>query len=338
MTSVEEIRNKVLDVCLPQRLLKKRPLMFYIQGERAAQIPNLLPDEERSQLDSALQQTDICSSIQDLNEKLKANPGEILFRRVAGFVNNDIRARLLQDQGYSPKVVISGESGIYNALLVAKSISLVDALRLISAESRSIKEAREKYQGGMLIAQTIGEVNQQAGVVFEETVQTLTGYRWDVRIGEDSKKLYIGAYGGSLETNLEDLRQIDKRAHFSPLNDPEAPLHTPLLSPFLGNFQTVLDKLDIQQPDIIVIGGKGSRVATIEEIKEEIIRQTTGSYNAQLIDDALSSLHRPLPFEVGLEPKDHTKKYLIGAFVAGIGAVGILALIRLRTKNNSKLG
>ncbi|MBI2315185.1 hypothetical protein HYU93_03990 [Candidatus Daviesbacteria bacterium] len=89
-------------------------------------------------------EAEICFSVVELNQR--AGAGELVAVRVAKLINNDLQTRLLEREGkYSFQVTAAGKSGLYNALVFAKAISLTDALRLIKEESKAIGLAQKAY-------------------------------------------------------------------------------------------------------------------------------------------------------------------------------------------------
>lgn len=234
-------------------------IRFHITYRRLGINPSLLSAEDIKTASLALEEAGVYSSVGELNQR--ATAGEFLAVRIAGCISNDAQARLLEREGkYLPRMVISGESGIYNSLVFTKAICLPDVFCLIKEEARAVKLARN--------------------------------------------------------------------THFSPRDGLDDPFHKPILERFLGNFQRVLGSIEIKQPELMLIGGRGEQLCTIGQIKQELTRQAITPYDGHLVDKALK--HASRPFEIGLDlQQNDTKKYLtVGAALVGTaGVVAILAVV-----------
>ncbi|MBI4035647.1 hypothetical protein HY383_01735 [Candidatus Daviesbacteria bacterium] len=115
--------------------------------------------------------------------------------RVTRLIDNDARARLLQYEGkYSPKAVISGQSGIYNVLVFAQVLSLSDAERLIKAESRAV-EVAPLYTPAL--ERFLGK--------FQKIVDELD-------IKKEPKIMLIGGTGTQISTTEEIKKEIVRQA------------------------------------------------------------------------------------------------------------------------------
>ncbi|MDO8576980.1 MAG: hypothetical protein Q7R82_01415 [Candidatus Daviesbacteria bacterium] len=138
-----DLKERVWRLFFPQEP-KVPNLMFHIHSDSSFQIdPHLLPEEKISQINNALRKASICSSVNDLNRELSHDEiDRVVFGRVGRFIDNYVRTQALCEGGYHPTVVSSGDSGIYNALVVAEAISLESVLDLIAKESRVLAIAR----------------------------------------------------------------------------------------------------------------------------------------------------------------------------------------------------
>lgn len=115
---------------------------------------------------------------------------------------------------------------------------------------------------------------------------------------------------------------LAQKVYLSSAVTPEDLLYTPILKGFLGNMQEAMAKVEIRQPKLTVVSGKGSKVSGEVEIRQEIIEQALRPYDESAVDEALRELKVYRPFEIGLQPRGN-RRYLIGAMAAGT----ILALI-----------
>ena len=333
MQSVERqngsFEAQVVSVLFPTGRPRAHVARFHISSSTPYAVDQtLLSDGERFRIDQALSYAGIHLSIDELNRPSVKGVSTV-FPRMTRLLDNDVRAGLLMDEGrYSPRMVIAGKSGIYNALVIAGAISLGDALRLINQESRSIDEARNRYAGGMIVAKEVVDLQQVARGHLKEGENNLGSLKLYARLDKKTEEVYIGIYKGNPQYNLEALRQADKETDFLGSTDSDAPIHTPLIEPYLVNLQHLLTETKIRQPKVMVIGGEGKQLADPEEIKEEIIRQAIRPYDEQLLNDGLNRLGISRPLEIGVEPRGGKTKYMVGATAVGIG--GVLAILALR--------
>lgn len=262
---------------------------------------------------------------------------QLLAARVARFKDNDRQARLLQSEGHESKVVISGEGGTYNALVLAEAITSSAALPIFRAESVMIADARRYYNGGMFSALVSKTAEERARIELIEGEFTLdAGQSFYIGRGEKREEVYVGVHTKALDFNryIMVLREIVPGVKWSAIKGPEAPLGTPLIEPYLKDFKAFADGLTIVEPQMAVIGGRGN-ILTLEEIRQEIVRQTFLPYDKQQVDDALKLLGIPQPVEIGLEPMNKYKA--IGGVLAGVAVVSAGGfLVRKAYKRNKK--
>lgn len=164
------------------------------------------------------------------------------------------------------------------------------------------------------------------------------GYQPTVVASEDSGiyNALVVAEAISLEDALALVREESRAlaiAHGTHDKDrftnPEIPLHTPLMQPHIAEFNHALAKIIINKARVKVVGGNGNTITTPEEIRQEIIRQTTAQNNEKAVRTTLQRLGISKPYEIGLDRTENDNKYLtIGAAALGTaGALAILAVI-----------
>lgn len=247
---------------------------------------------------------------------------QLLAARVARFKSNDLQARLLQSKGYESKVVISGEGGTPNALVLAEAITSPTALVIFQAESELIADAQRFFNGGMFRALISKAAEQRARIeLIEGEFKLDAGQSFYIRRGENKEEVYVGVHTKALDFNryIMVLREIVPGVKWSAIKGPEAPFGTPLIEPYLKDFKAFVGGLTISEPKMTIIGGRGNNIS-LEEIKQEIVRQTFLPYDKQQADDALRHLGIPQPIEIGLEPMNKYK--VIGGVLAGVAVVG----------------
>lgn len=263
---------------------------------------------------------------------------QLLAARVARFNSNDHQARSLRSEGHEPKVVISGKEGTCNTLVLAGAITSLTALAIFKAESELIADAQRFFNGGMFSALISAAAEQRARIeLIEGEFKLDAGQSFYIRRGENREEVYVGVHTKTLDFNqyIMVLREIVPGVRWSRMSGLEAPLGTPLIKPYLKDFEAFVEGLTIAEPKMIIIGGRGN-VIGLEGIKQEIVRQTFLSYDKQQVDDALKYLGIPPPTEIGLEPMSKYK--LIGGVLGGVAAVsaGGLLVRRAYKKNKSK--
>lgn len=298
-------------------------LRFHIPaGIASSATQGLLPDEE----------SDI-----GFNEGFNSKTArQLLAARVARFKSNDHQARSLQREGHEPKVVISGKGGTCNMLVFSEAITSPTALAIFQAESALIADAQRFFNGGMFSALISEAIERQARIeLIEGEFKLDAGQSFYIRRGNKREEVYVGAHTKALDFNryIMVLKEIVPGAKWSRIKDPEAPLHTPLIEPYSKDFETFVNRLTISEPKMTIIGGRGNTIS-LEEIKQEIVRQTFLPYDEQQVDDTLRRLGIPQPVEIGLGPMNKYK--LIVGVLAGTGVVGVGGFLARRAYKDKK--
>ncbi|OGE62861.1 hypothetical protein A2964_00745 [Candidatus Daviesbacteria bacterium RIFCSPLOWO2_01_FULL_40_27] len=115
-------------------------------------------------------------------------------------------------------------------------------------------------------------------------------------------------------------------------SDPEFPLHTSLMRPYLAEFNDTLDGIVFNDPQIPVVGG-GKIMTKAAEIRQAIIRHTTEQSSEDAVRVAMRRLGVSQIQEIGLDEVDNTKKYLtIGAIIGGVVLAVVVHNKRQKTK------
>lgn len=221
MRSAERLKGRVANtirVFFPTSILRReQAIRFHISSSQPILVDQtLLSGEDMEQL----AKTPLFYSHSE---------GSLVAARLGRFVQNYAKARLLMDAGkYTPRVVVAGKSGLYNALAV-EMISLGQGIKLVTEEARAIEDARRGNPDRDLLVQPLDAplytpLLERFLGRFQSTVDHL-------EISKEPKITIIGSAGNQLvsaeEFKKEIVRQVISPYDEQLLDNKLALLHIP---------------------------------------------------------------------------------------------------------------
>lgn len=117
--------------------------------------------------------------------------------------------------------------------------------------------------------------------------------------------------------------------------DPDLPLGTSLMEHYAEEFNNGLTEVTLQDPKIAVIGGRGGRIATLEEMRQEIARQFIIPGDRMALEQALRRCCPSKPHEIGLDHVDRNKYLTAGGVAVVLGAAVVLTVIAHNRRQKS---
>ena len=173
-------------------------------------------------------------------------------------------AQEVSSDGLPPPTFVAGHGiGAYTALVVAGTLSLSDAVRLVRERGRLMNEAGQRTPGGML---------SMSGLDME-TVR-------DICLSAGTEIAYIDApdqitISGTQEnlTRARRLVQIKGARRIIPLRA-SGPFYSPLMEPAIQRLRNAIAEFTFNKPSVPVVANVTAQPLTdLEAIKEELVSQ-----------------------------------------------------------------
>jgi [acyl-carrier-protein] S-malonyltransferase len=173
-----------------------------------------------------------------------------------------------------PLFVAGHSLGEYSALVASGALDFADGLYLVRERGRVMKEAGELNPGAMaaiigLDAGTVEEICQEASIQCPASSVQVANYN-------SPGQVVISGHKEALERALELAREQGAR-RVIPLAVSIAS-HSPLMRPAAQAFAPAVAQVDFHPPQVPVVANVTARpIATVAEIREELVRQLTST-------------------------------------------------------------
>ncbi|MDP8213858.1 MAG: ACP S-malonyltransferase [Candidatus Euphemobacter frigidus] len=174
---------------------------------------------------------------------------------------------LLNEKGIKPEMVAGHSLGEYSALVVAGSLSFIDAVRLVRIRGELMRDATRTIAGGMaaiigLTPQAVEDICREANSV---GIVQATNYNSPIQTAISGEK-------AGLEKAIELATERGaKRALMLPVS---APFHSSLMDPVAEKFRAELEATELKDAEVPVIANVTAEPETNEaEIRGNLIRQ-----------------------------------------------------------------
>lgn len=173
---------------------------------------------------------------------------------------------VLREQGFSPDGVAGLSLGEYSALVCAGSLSFSDALPLVQKRAIYMQDAIPSGRGGM--AAILGLDSGEVDSLCREALPL--GHVEPVNFNCPGQ-IVIAGYNEALE---EACRLAKKRRAKAVMLSVSAPFHSQLLACIEDKMFSLLENVDIREPNIPFVANTGAcYISDPQEIKASLIKQ-----------------------------------------------------------------
>jgi [acyl-carrier-protein] S-malonyltransferase len=178
-------------------------------------------------------------------------------------------ARVLEEKGIQPDFVAGHSLGEYSALVVAGSVELTDAVRLVRKRGEYMQEAVPVGEGAM--AALLG---LDAAAV-EEICREAAGEQVASPANLNSPgQIVIAGHRGAVERAIELAKS--RGAKRAIMLNVSAPFHCSLMKPAADRLATDLDAVTIRDPRVPLVNNADATVVrTAEAVRDGLKRQVT---------------------------------------------------------------
>jgi [acyl-carrier-protein] S-malonyltransferase len=178
-------------------------------------------------------------------------------------------ARVLEEKGIQPDFVAGHSLGEYSALVVAGSVELTDAVRLVRKRGEYMQEAVPVGEGAMaallgLDAAAVEDICREAA---EEQVVSPANLN-------SPGQTVIAGHRGAVERAIELAKS--RGAKRAIMLNVSAPFHCSLMKPAADRLATDLDAVTIRDPRVPLVNNADATVVrTAEAVRDGLKRQVT---------------------------------------------------------------
>ena len=174
--------------------------------------------------------------------------------------------QMLKNRGIQPDVVAGHSLGQFSALAAAGVLTLPDLFRLIQKRAQLMDELE---QAGSL-ATSIGLDKQTVEAVCKEV--NATGARVDLALENSNVQYVVGGTEEDVAIAVEKLKEAGAMRVVQ-IKVSNA-FHTYMMEPMVKPFEAAVNAIEFHEPTArILLNAKGDFATSIDEIKEDVIRQ-----------------------------------------------------------------
>jgi [acyl-carrier-protein] S-malonyltransferase len=167
----------------------------------------------------------------------------------------------LRDAGIEPDVVTGHSLGEYAAAYAAGSLGLADGVRLVAERDRLMNEASRENPGGMVAL--IGADPNEVARAAEEVEGIVVAANFNT-----PRQTVVSGQLDALERVTERVRGRKVRLEVS------GAFHSPLMEGATGEMDELLRAVELEEPEIPMVGATdGALLTTAEEVREALRNQ-----------------------------------------------------------------
>lgn len=201
----------------------------------------------------------------ELNDTLHTQPA-LLSHSVA--VLKAFQARY---PDFQPAFTAGHSLGEFSALVASGALTFPDALRLVQARGKAMKDAGERQPGGM--AAVLGLEVKDVDQVCEQASKTSSGGVW---IANDNCPGQVVISGDEDTLSIATKHLLEGGAKKVIRLAVSIASHSPLMKPALENFDRALETTQIQDPQIATIGNVEAKpLRSAVEVRADLSAQLT---------------------------------------------------------------
>ena len=193
----------------------------------------------------------------------------------------------LREAGIVPDVVAGHSLGEYAAAHAAGSLGLADGVRLVAERDRLMSEAARQNPGGMVAL--IGADPDDVAGAAEETGGIVVAANFNT-----PRQTVVSGQVDALEEVAERVRGRKVRL------DVSGAFHSPLMAEAAREMDELLGEVDLEEPEIPMIGATdGALLTTAEEVREALRNQMLSPVRWVAVVERLLDLGVREIFEAG---------------------------------------
>jgi [acyl-carrier-protein] S-malonyltransferase len=172
---------------------------------------------------------------------------------------------------FQPAFTAGHSLGEYSALVASGALTFPDALRLVQARGKAMKEAGERQPGGM--AAVLGLGVEEVDLVCKQATQTSAGGVW---IANDNCPGQVVISGDEDTLSTATKRLLEEGAKKVVRLAVSIASHSPLMKPALENFDHALETTQIHDPQIATVGNvEAKTLRSAVEVRADLSAQLT---------------------------------------------------------------
>jgi [acyl-carrier-protein] S-malonyltransferase len=193
----------------------------------------------------------------------------------------------LREAGIEPDVVAGHSLGEYAAAHAAGSVGLADGVRLVAERDRLMSEAARQNPGGMVAL--IGADPDDVAGAAEETGGIVVAANFNT-----PRQTVVSGQVDALEEVAERVRGRKVRL------DVSGAFHSPLMAEAAREMAELLGEVDLEEPEIPMIGATdGALLTTAEKVREALRNQMLSPVRWVAVVERLLDLGVREIFEAG---------------------------------------
>ena len=193
----------------------------------------------------------------------------------------------LREAGIEPDVVAGHSLGEYAAAHAAGSLGLTDAVRLVTERDRLMGEASRKNPGGMVAL--IGADPEDVARAAEETGGIVVAANFNT-----PRQTVVSGQIDALGEVAERVRGRKVKLEVS------GAFHSPLMSRAAREMDTLLGEVELEEPQVPMVGATdGAVLTTAEEVREALRNQMLSPVRWVAVVERLLDLGAREIFESG---------------------------------------
>lgn len=174
--------------------------------------------------------------------------------------------QLLANKGIMPDVVAGHSLGQFSALATAGVISMYDLFRVVNKRAELMNDLQEAGK----LATVVGLDKIKIDDVCEEVSKTAGEVR--IALENSTQQYVIGGKEADVDQVIVKLKEAGaiRIIEISVSNA----FHTYIMEPMVEPFRKFIDTIEFQEPKVkILLNTKGNYAKSVEEIKEDVIKQ-----------------------------------------------------------------
>lgn len=231
--------------------------MYNLLGNRAAEVQEVFDIAKEA---SGRDILELCKKGTDAELK------ETLNTQISVTAMNMAYTKLLENRGISPDIVAGHSLGQFSALATAGVISMYDLFRIVQKRAELMTELQEAGK----LATVVGLDKNIIDQICEEVSRTAGEVR--IALENSAQQNVIGGKEDDVDQAVAKLREAGaiKIVEIRVSNA----FHTYLMEPMVEPFHSFIDTIEFHEPKRkILLNAKGDYAESLEEIKEDVIKQ-----------------------------------------------------------------